>query len=61
MVELARLMKQLGAEDALNLDGGGSTTLAARRNGRVRVINSPSDGVQRRIPNGIEVVYRRPR
>lgn len=55
MRELAELMLDLGAEDALNLDGGGSSTLVARRplTGRLRVWNSPSDGHQRRIPNGL--------
>ncbi|MDR7420050.1 MAG: phosphodiester glycosidase family protein [Armatimonadota bacterium] len=39
LVELAALMRQLGATDALNLDGGGSTTLVVRG----VVINLPSD------------------
>jgi exopolysaccharide biosynthesis protein len=60
MVELARTLRRLGAEDALNLDGGGSTTLVAQRDGRIRTINHPSDGRQRPVPNGIEIVYRRP-
>ncbi|KAA1425891.1 phosphodiester glycosidase family protein [Nocardioides antri] len=58
MVELGKMMLRLGAEDALNLDGGGSTTLAAMRKGSLKVINSPSDGVQRSVPNGLEVVYK---
>jgi Phosphodiester glycosidase len=59
MVELARMMKQLGAEDALNFDGGGSSTMVAKDSGgRVRVLNSPSDGHQRSIPEGISVMYR---
>ena len=61
LVELARMLKQLGAEDALNFDGGGSSTLAAEnRAGRVQVLNSPSDGRQRAIPDGIAVMYDRP-
>ena len=36
MVELANLMTALGAEDALNLDGGGSSTM--RRPGPRRVV-----------------------
>ncbi len=61
MVELARTMRDLGAEQALNLDGGGSTTMVARRpSGADRVVNSPSDGGQRPVPNGIEVSYRAP-
>lgn len=61
LVELARAMRNLGAEDALNLDGGGSSTLvAADREGDVRVLNSPSDGGQRKIPDGIGVTYTAP-
>ncbi|HEX6686011.1 MAG TPA: phosphodiester glycosidase family protein [Candidatus Limnocylindrales bacterium] len=54
-VELANYMKSLGADDALNLDGGGSTTMVARMPGAtsVSVRNTPSDGAQRLIPNGI--------
>lgn len=58
MVETATLMAYLGADDALNLDGGGSSTMAARRNdGKARVRNSPSDGQQRPVPNGLAVLY----
>lgn len=59
MVELAERMVTLGADEALNLDGGGSSTLVARKtNGRVGVVNSPSDGGQRRVPNGLEITVR---
>jgi hypothetical protein len=37
--EAARVMVALGARDALNLDGGGSTTMVVRG----RVVNRPSD------------------
>ncbi len=61
LVELARMLKQLGAEDALNFDGGGSSTMvAANRDGQVQVRNSPSDGRQRSIPDGIAVLYDAP-
>ena len=61
LVELARLMRRLGAESALNLDGGGSTTLAGlgRDRTELRVLNSPSDGSQRSIPDGIAVLVDR--
>lgn len=39
LVEFARLFKWLGAQSAMNLDGGGSTTMVVRG----RVVNSPSD------------------
>lgn len=51
--ELAQLMKQLGATDAINLDGGGSTTLAIRGG---LIVNSPSEGRERPVANAI-VVY----
>ncbi|MFB9470152.1 phosphodiester glycosidase family protein [Nonomuraea salmonea] len=53
--ELAAMMKELGAADALNLDGGGSSTMLAREPGSadVQVENSPSDGGERHVPNGL--------
>ena len=60
MVELAVMMKRLGADAALNLDGGGSTTIAGRtRQGRFRVLNQPSDGSQRSVADGIAVIHRK--
>lgn len=62
LVELARTMRRLGAVHALNLDGGGSTTMAADdARGRLRVVNAPSDGVQRSIPDGIGITYTKPK
>ncbi|MGA8847015.1 MAG: phosphodiester glycosidase family protein [Nocardioides sp.] len=59
MVELANLMMELGADEALNLDGGGSSEMLARRpDGRVRIINSPSDGVERKVANAVSITYR---
>ena len=56
--ELAELMLSRGAVNALNLDGGGSTSLAIRRagtNGPV-LVNRPSDGSERAVTNSIQVV-----
>ena len=61
MVELANLMIELGAEDALNLDGGGSSTMVGLRpDGARGVLNSPSDGQQRPVPDGLQVSYTPP-
>ena len=58
MVELANLMLELGAEDALNLDGGGSSTMVGLRpDGILSVLNSPSDGQQRPVPDGLQLSY----
>ncbi|MDF1604045.1 phosphodiester glycosidase family protein [Nocardioides sp. YIM 152315] len=59
MVELANLMIDLGADEALNLDGGGSSTMIARdATGADQVLNRPSDGYQRWVANGIQVTYK---
>ncbi|MGN9920640.1 phosphodiester glycosidase family protein [Micromonospora palomenae] len=55
--EMGEMMAGLGAYHALNLDGGGSSTLLAREPGAaaVQVENSPSDGTERPVPNGLAV------
>ncbi|MEH1054148.1 phosphodiester glycosidase family protein [Micromonospora sp. CPCC 206171] len=55
--EMGEMMAGLGAYHALNLDGGGSSTLLAREPGAaaVQVENSPSDGTERAVPNGLAV------
>ncbi len=59
MKEMAKLFERLGAEDALNLDGGGSSIMVARQvDGSLAVLNSPSDGHPRPVANGLEVTYR---
>ncbi|WP_149180006.1 phosphodiester glycosidase family protein [Streptomyces sp. TRM49041] len=61
VVEVAELLRDLGASDGVNLDGGGSSTLVARVGGGagVRVLNHPSGGAERPVPNGIGVFVRR--
>jgi hypothetical protein len=46
--ELAIILRHLGADDGLNLDGGGSTTLALRySDGTIRPANRPASGKER--------------
>ena len=56
--ELAELMLSRGAVNALNLDGGGSTSLAVRRAGAIQpvLVNRPSDGSERGVTNSIQIV-----
>ncbi len=49
--ELAAIMKRLGAVQALNFDGGGSTTMALAGG----VVNAPSDGRERPVADGLLV------
>lgn len=52
LTELAELMLELGAINAMNLDGGGSTTMVIRN----QVLNLPSDGIERPVSNGIMII-----
>ncbi|MBP7176037.1 MAG: phosphodiester glycosidase family protein [Thermoclostridium sp.] len=62
MQELAAFMLEIGSWNAVALDGGGSTTMVSREPGTqtVAVQNSPSDGVQRKIPNAVGVFSKAP-
>lgn len=51
LLELATLMQELGAVDAMNLDGGGSSDLVIDG----RVVNSPSDGRERKVATALGV------
>lgn len=60
--EMANFFRHIGAFHALNLDGGGSTGLAILHPAtqRVEVVNTPSDGRQRYVPDGLGVFYSAP-
>jgi len=51
--EMGALMKDLGAYDAINLDGGGSSAMWAQGLG---VLNVPSDGSQRVVANHLAII-----
>ncbi|MBX9601699.1 MAG: phosphodiester glycosidase family protein [Bryobacteraceae bacterium] len=51
LAELAEELVSMGAMEAINLDGGGSTTMVVK--GRVR--NSPSDGAERPVGDAVLV------
>ena len=55
-VELGDFMRELGAYQALNLDGGGSTTMVVRG----RIVNAPSDSTGERPVGDALVLVERP-
>ena len=56
--EMAGFLLTLGATDAFNLDGGGSTTMVVRG----KTVNSPSDpGGERGVANSLQVISTAPR
>lgn len=52
LTELGNLLMELGAVQAMNLDGGGSTTMVIRN----LVLNLPSDGRERSVSNAIVIL-----
>lgn len=58
LAELAQTLADLGCEHAINLDGGGSTTLVVKQTTpsgpEWKPLNTPSDGSQLPIPLSIE-------
>jgi Phosphodiester glycosidase len=50
--ELRTILRDLGAVDALNLDGGGSSEMVVDG----EVVNRPSDGRERRITNAVLIL-----
>lgn len=62
--EWAATVAALGVEKAINLDGGGSTTLVARGHGdfkNTKITRPERNGSERRIVNGIGVMNKAPR
>lgn len=64
MYDLAVMMKDLGCVDAMNLDGGGSSTFATQREGEANdngragltIRNRPSDGYERTVSSTLMIV-----
>ena len=56
-VELADIMKYAGAYDAINIDGGGSSSIFLPMFG---AMNNPSDGHERACGNGVYCVLKAP-
>ncbi len=57
LADLAYIMASLGCVDAVNLDGGGSSTFILKNEkGTLVTENSPSDGTLRAVANGLMVV-----
>ena len=56
IAELAALMIEFECSDALNLDGGGSTTMVIRN----KLVNKPSDATGERPVSDAILVFPRP-
>ena len=53
--ELAAEMLRLGCTEALNLDGGGSSVMAVRADGKMKILNAPTDGRERAVVNALGI------
>jgi len=58
MLDLAHIMLDAGCVDAINLDGGGSSTYVAKQPGdeNLSLMNNPSDGYQRDVASSLMAV-----
>ncbi len=55
---VAEYLKSIGCVSAINLDGGGSTTMHIRKGEGLKIVNNPTDGSERSVSNGIIFVSR---
>ncbi|MCZ8536629.1 phosphodiester glycosidase family protein [Paenisporosarcina quisquiliarum] len=62
LLEFSKYLVSIGAYNALNLDGGGSTAMVTRRYGNVypSLINRPSDGSERSVSAILEAISTAP-
>ena len=64
IVDLGRLMQYFGAKKAINLDGGGSSTMLVKLDGEMTILNRPADLVRptelliRPIYNSVQIIKR---
>jgi hypothetical protein len=58
--ELASLLAEMGAHQALNLDGGGSSILFFRQDGTLRMVNRPAQSGARPVPVLLVVRQQKP-
>jgi uncharacterized protein YigE (DUF2233 family) len=56
LTELTDLFIELGCDSALNLDGGGSSTMVVNN----EIVNIPSDGFERKVSNAIAIFKKGP-
>ncbi len=62
MIEIAQIMLDAGCVQAVNLDGGGSTTFVSKAEGadELAVVNRPSDGYSRSVSTSLMIVSTAP-
>lgn len=59
LADLSEFLSHMGAHQAVNFDGGGSSALAAAIDGKARLLNAASDGRERYVPTGLGVMVGR--
>lgn len=62
MTQLANYLIELGIDTAINLDGGGSTTMGIRQYGsnNIVLVNKPSDGSERKVSTILQAISTAP-
>lgn len=58
LTDLALIMKSLGVHQAINLDGGGSSTMVLNQHGIFEVVNRYSDELPRAVANALAITLK---
>ena len=56
MTDVAKIMKSLGAYQAINLDGGGSSTMVVKNGSLFEIVNRYSDSSPRAVANSLAII-----
>ncbi len=60
LADLPKVLHSLGASEAINLDGGGSTTMVLKEEGgsSFKIVNRPSGASPRAVANGLAIIIK---
>ena len=58
LTDVATVLHSLGAHQAINLDGGGSSTMVLKENGVFKLANRVSGTSERNVANGLAIVLK---
>lgn len=56
LTDVAKIMRSLGTYQAINLDGGGSSTMVIKEDGAFKIVNQYSGSAPRAVANGLAIV-----
>ena len=58
LTDVAIVLHSLGVHQAINLDGGGSSTMVLKENGEFKLANRVSGTSERNVANGLAIILK---